>query len=344
MYYENPRPVYPNELYHYGIMGMHWGIRRYQPYRKGEKAKGGEKVKSGHFIGQAIAKNRTTRDSYLSSFLASDYQRKADKLHEETERRKARYDKAVDRGSSVGKRVRRMRRWENARAREADNQARANFWKDQAKADIATAKQVNDAFKKDHPNTFRKAPANSIESGANRWLREHTYANPRTATTSAAVAPMWNWDRGWGHQWAVEKQKGFDYKSARRLKNASRKVNDTAEKGVAYAQKSTRALERGKTEKAKKYSEKSRKYFDRNKQEYQKYSDNEVKTHVKKYNDAQEKYIKVKDKLEKMKASGKTDNAIYKDYQRELERLDAIKGKMLDRLQQKDIGFHLRNK
>lgn len=335
--WENPRPVYPNELYHYGVMGMHWGIRRYQPYRKGEKVKG------GHFIGQAIAKNRTTRDSYLSSFLASDYQRKADKLHEETERRKSKYDKTVDRGSSVRKRVRRMRKWENARAREADNQMRANFWKDQAKADIATAKQVNDAFKKDHPNTFRKAPASDIGSGALRWNKEHVVSTGNGSIANP-VAPIWNWDRGWGHQWAVEKQKDFDYKSARRLKNASRKVNDTAEKGVAYAQKSTKALERGKIEKAKKYSEKSRKYFDQNKQEYQKYSDNEVKTHVKKYNDAQEKYIKVKNKLDKMKANGKTDTAVYKDYQRELERLDTIKGKMLDRLQQKDIGFHLRNK
>lgn len=34
----------PNELYHHGILGMHWGIRRFQPYRKGEKVKGGKEV------------------------------------------------------------------------------------------------------------------------------------------------------------------------------------------------------------------------------------------------------------------------------------------------------------
>ena len=28
----NPRPPYSNELYHYGVKGMKWGIRRYQPY------------------------------------------------------------------------------------------------------------------------------------------------------------------------------------------------------------------------------------------------------------------------------------------------------------------------
>lgn len=34
------RPPSPEEIYHYGIMGMHWGIRRFQPYPKGYKGKG----------------------------------------------------------------------------------------------------------------------------------------------------------------------------------------------------------------------------------------------------------------------------------------------------------------
>lgn len=38
-----------NELYHHGILGMHWGVRRYQPYPSDYKGNGRE-------IGQALKK------------------------------------------------------------------------------------------------------------------------------------------------------------------------------------------------------------------------------------------------------------------------------------------------
>lgn len=325
--WDNPRPPYPNELYHYGIMGMHWGIRRYQPYRKGEKVKG------GHFIGQAIAKNRTTRDSYLSSFLASDYQRKVDKLHEETQRRKSKFEKAVDKNASTRKQLKKMNRYKKALARENDNQARADFWKDQAKADIATAKQVNDAFKKDHPNTFRKAPASSIESGANRWIREHT--NPDTA--AAAVAPMWNWDRGWGHQWAVEKSKGFDYKKNRDTEKLYRNVDKTAAKALIYRNKAQKEFDKGRVLNTQSYLEKLKAAEKQNKAETEK-AFNKAKTkYVKEYNNAKTKQMAVKTKMDALKAKNKTDTQRYADLQREYDRLDILKGNALDSLPHNEL-------
>ena len=51
-----------DELMHYGVKGMHWGIRRYQPYTSSNKRKGG---KTGKFIGNNQKLTKDNKDSLL---------------------------------------------------------------------------------------------------------------------------------------------------------------------------------------------------------------------------------------------------------------------------------------
>lgn len=63
----NPRPPYSNELYHYGVKGMKWGIRRYQPYPKGYSGK-------GRYLGSHIGQLNANRivEKHLANTLTED--------------------------------------------------------------------------------------------------------------------------------------------------------------------------------------------------------------------------------------------------------------------------------
>ena len=77
----------PDELKHYGVLGMHWGIRRYQPYPKGSKAKG--KFLPGHgtmYDRQSTLLNRVNYKLNFKDKRINRLRKKADKLNAKAEK------------------------------------------------------------------------------------------------------------------------------------------------------------------------------------------------------------------------------------------------------------------
>ena len=91
----------PDDLMHFGIKGMKWGIRRFQPYQKGEHVKGGKEVGAATKV-----KQRPTSGNIIERYKANKVKKKrVEALKKAQATRKANLDneaakkKAIESGS-----------------------------------------------------------------------------------------------------------------------------------------------------------------------------------------------------------------------------------------------------
>lgn len=98
---------YRNYLAHHGVVGMHWGIRRYQPYSIGYQRIGGKKGKTIGEAREQPSEDRIAKTRELTAYkqkelnkLGEKYDRKIQELGKKAAAIEDEYDKAVRAGAT----------------------------------------------------------------------------------------------------------------------------------------------------------------------------------------------------------------------------------------------------
>ena len=135
---------YSKELFHHGVIGMHWGIRRYQPYGQG----GYDPKKAGKFIGKIKKQIKKTGERISSKI-------KLNIADTKKERYRSDYRKARNKAKKYSKIAKRM-----------EKEGFTNISKDYYKAAEAESLKRREALQK------AKAQEKYIEGMVNSLLKK----------------------------------------------------------------------------------------------------------------------------------------------------------------------------
>lgn len=86
-----------SELYHHGVLGMRWGVRRYQPYSTNPRRSG----KGGEEIGEAKQRAASEKKVYRSLAKKSKAEIRRQRAIKKYNRRKYKYSWRPDKGGRV---------------------------------------------------------------------------------------------------------------------------------------------------------------------------------------------------------------------------------------------------
>lgn len=218
MRYENPRPVYPNELYHHGIFGQHWGETNGPPYplgsgthnrvvRRGRAERKAAKVERKEnkqaFRGARDDLLRTAYNLYYAKSAAKTAEKRSAKAESKAYKSEKHADKAGLKTATA-----------------KDERARADFWQKQYNNKLNTyrlaAAKAGKKAKYDESNfSIRRAAGKAVSGSGAAYGYRNALGGALGGALFGGINAAANAGRLSSHGRAVERDAGFRYHTNR---------------------------------------------------------------------------------------------------------------------------------